>query len=104
PDTTTDCAGSGSLAAATNPADGSTTADGTATGTTTTDTTTTAACKFGWGAAGGVEDFDDAGLGNWSRYDGPGHDGNGIRSPDAMSVNNGVLTITGDANGTTGGM
>ena len=51
-----------------------------------------------------VENF-DAPLGeNWGVYDGPGHAGKGIRSPSAMTVSNGVLTITGDANGTTGGM
>ncbi len=43
-------------------------------------------------------------LSNWGVYDGPGHAGNGRRSPSAMSVAGGILTITGDANGTTGGM
>ena len=70
----------------------------------TVDGTTTAAGKLGWGTATGIEDFDGDLETNWSLYDGPGHAGNGRRSPSAMSVSNGVFTITGDANGTTGGM
>ncbi|HMA47505.1 MAG TPA: penicillin-binding transpeptidase domain-containing protein, partial [Frankiaceae bacterium] len=68
------------------------------------DGTGTAAGTLGWGNAAGVEDFDDGSLSNWSVYDGPGHAGNGRRSPAAMSVSGGILTITGDANGITGGM
>jgi hypothetical protein len=68
------------------------------------DGTTTAAGKLGWGTATGVEDFDGDLETNWSLYDGEGHAGNGLRSPSAMSVSGGVVTITGDANGTTGGM
>ena len=94
-DATTDGTGTTTGDAATN----DTAADGA-----TTSTATSAACTLSWGTATGVEDFDDAGLTNWSRYDGPGHAGKGIRGPDAMSVNGGVLTITGDSNGTTGGM
>jgi hypothetical protein len=40
----------------------------------------------------------------WGQYDGPGHDGEGRRTPDAISVGNGLLTIRGDAEGNTGGM
>ena len=69
----------------------------------TTDTTATAADTFAWGTPTGVEDFDGT-LSNWGVYDGPGHAGNGRRSPSAVSVSGGILTITGDANGTTGGM
>ena len=46
----------------------------------------------------------DAGTGQWSIYDGPGHGGNGRRSPGAVAVRDGVLTITGDSSGTTAGM
>ena len=46
----------------------------------------------------------DAGTGRWSIYDGPGHAGEGRRSPSAVSVRDGVLTITGDPSGTTAGM
>lgn len=41
---------------------------------------------------------------NWGIYDSVGHAGQGIRSPGAFSVANGILTITGTADGTTGGM
>jgi len=61
-----------------------------------------AASKLGWQRIGGDEFT--GGLGNWDRYDGPGHDGNGRRSPSAITVQNGVLVITGDSSGTTGGM
>ncbi|WP_308253044.1 glycoside hydrolase family 16 protein [Pseudonocardia sp. ICBG601] len=37
-------------------------------------------------------------------YDGPGHAGQGTRSPDAASVSDGILTINGDGDGTTAGM
>jgi hypothetical protein len=37
-------------------------------------------------------------------YDGPGHAGKGRRSPAAVGVANGIVTISGDAAGTTGGM
>nr|WP_296374058.1 glycoside hydrolase family 16 protein [Pseudonocardia sp.] len=37
-------------------------------------------------------------------YDGPGHGGQGKRSPSAVSTAGGVLTITGDSSGTTAGM
>jgi hypothetical protein len=67
------------------------------------DGTMTAAQRYGWGSPARVDDF-TAGLGQWSTYDGPGHAGNGMRSPGAVTVQNGVLTISGDARGTTGGM
>ncbi|MCU1521987.1 MAG: hypothetical protein JWN19_2372, partial [Arthrobacter sp.] len=40
----------------------------------------------------------------WSVFKGPGHHRQGIRSPQAWSVGNGVATVKGDAAGTTGGM
>jgi hypothetical protein len=42
--------------------------------------------------------------GNWGIYNGVGHAGQGIRSPSAFSAAGGILTITGTAGGTTGGM
>jgi glycosyl hydrolase family 16 len=69
----------------------------------TTDATATAADTLAWGTPTGVEDFDGT-LSNWGVYDGPGHAGKGRRSPSAVSVSGGLLTISGDANGTTGGM
>ncbi len=41
---------------------------------------------------------------NWDVYDSVGHDGHGLRRPSQVRVVNGVLVITGTANGTTGGM
>lgn len=62
------------------------------------------ALKQGWSALGGDE-FTGAGLGeNWSAYDGPGHDGQGRRTPDAVSTQNGNLVIRGDSEGNTGGI
>ncbi|NMI01315.1 glycoside hydrolase family 16 protein [Pseudonocardia sp. K10HN5] len=62
-----------------------------------------AAVAKGWKLIGGDE-FTDGLSGKWSAYDGTGHAGNGRRSPDAVSVRNGMLTISGDSNGTTGGI
>ena len=64
---------------------------------------TTAAATHGWGTPTRAEEF-DGGTARWQLYDGPGHDGKGRRSPRAVAVRDGVLTITGDPAGTTGGM
>lgn len=64
---------------------------------------TSAAETLGWGEPVRADEF-EAGIGQWSLYDGPGHAGKGRRSPDAVSVHDGVPTITGDSSGTTGGM
>ncbi|WP_169814090.1 glycoside hydrolase family 16 protein [Actinomadura kijaniata] len=67
---------------------------------------TTAAEKHGWGRP--VEDDDFTGKrldpDDWTIYDGPGHAGKGRRSPSAVAVRGGVLTITGTPDGTTGGL
>ncbi|MBC3189522.1 glycoside hydrolase family 16 protein [Pseudonocardia sp. C8] len=63
----------------------------------------TAAEAFGWGEPAKVDDFEN-GLEGWNLYDGPGHGGNGTRSPDAASVSDGILTINGTGDGTTAGM
>lgn len=63
-----------------------------------------AAVKQGWTKVGGDE-FNGTSLnGNWGPYDGAGNGGNGRRTPDAIKVGGGVVTITGDAQGNTGGM
>jgi licheninase len=63
-----------------------------------------AAARHGWGRPDRVDEFTD-GLGpDWNVYDGPGHAGNGRRDPDAVTVDDGVLTITGSPTGTTAGM
>jgi licheninase len=65
----------------------------------------TAADAMGWGAADRAADFGDASsLSDWWVYDGAGHAGNGRRTPNAVSVADGMLTITGDAAGNSGGM
>jgi len=64
-----------------------------------------AAERYGWGEPNRVEEFDNVGsLHEWNIYDGPGHAGNGRRTPEAVSVSDGILTITGDAQGNTAGM
>jgi Glycosyl hydrolases family 16 len=65
---------------------------------------TSAATKYGWGTPNRVDEFDN-GLGSdWDVYDGEGHDGQGRRTPDAVSVKDGIMTITGDPSGNTAGM
>ena len=65
----------------------------------------TAAGKLGWGTPNRESHFNGSSPDTgWSLYDGPGHAGNGRRTPDAVSVADGVLTITGSANGDAEGM
>src|SRR5258705_13670054 len=65
----------------------------------------TAGLENDWGTPQREERFDTAAsLSNWHLYDGVGHAGNGIRTPEAISLSDGILTITGDASGTSGGM
>ena len=64
----------------------------------------TAAALHDWGTPNRQDNFDDPSLEGWHVYDGPGHAGNGRRTPDAISVADGVLSITGDARGRSGGM
>ncbi|MFP5068284.1 glycoside hydrolase family 16 protein [Pseudonocardia nantongensis] len=56
-----------------------------------------------WGEPNKVDEFDGE-LTGWNMYDGEGHAGEGRRSPEAVSTKDGILTINGDAQGTTGGM
>ncbi|MDQ4116823.1 MAG: family 16 glycosylhydrolase [Actinomycetota bacterium] len=64
---------------------------------------TSAAVMRDWGEPNRVEDF-NGDLSAWSLYDGEGHAGQGRRSPEAASTKDGLLTINGDAEGTTAGM
>ena len=65
----------------------------------------TSADLHGWGASNRSADFtDSSSLAAWNLYNGPGHAGNGRRTPSAVSVANGLLTITGDAEGNSEGM
>ena len=64
-----------------------------------------AAALQNWGEPTRVEEFDGTRLGPaWDVYDGPGHAGNGRRTPSAVSVRDGILTITGNPAGDTAGM
>ena len=65
---------------------------------------TQAASAQGWKLIGRDEFTGSAISDRWGPYDGPGNDGDGRRTPDALSVGNGLLTIRGDADGNTGGM
>jgi hypothetical protein len=65
---------------------------------------TTAAEKHGWGEPNRVEEFDGPLGEHWNVYDSPGHAGNGRRTPEAISIDDGILTITGDSEGNTAGM
>ena len=67
--------------------------------------TDTAARAYNWGEPNRSDGFTSASsLSGWSVYNGPGHNGNGWRTPLAVSVEGGSLTITGDAHGNSGGM
>jgi beta-glucanase (GH16 family) len=66
---------------------------------------TSAAVMHDWGRPDLVDEFDGTSLDkNWEPYDGPGHNGAGRRSPGAFSLKDGILTVTGTPDGTTGGM
>jgi hypothetical protein len=65
---------------------------------------TSAGKLLGWGEPTNVEVFDGPLGPEWQLYDGEGHVGNGIRTPDAITTEDGILRITGDSEGTTGGM
>lgn len=65
----------------------------------------TAAGKYGWQNLVREDNFDGTELGEgWSAYDGPGHAGNGVRSPEQVKLSNGILRIEGTEDGTTGGV
>ena len=70
-------------------------------------TATTAAAAFGWGAPIHAEEFTSGTAPSptsWYVYNSPGHNGQGLRAPQAWSVWAGNAIVHGDANGTTGGM
>jgi hypothetical protein len=65
----------------------------------------TAAAVHDWGPPNRADAFLDASsLNQWWLYDSVGHAGNGRRTPDAITVANGELTIAGDDLGNSGGM
>ncbi|MHA6794931.1 glycoside hydrolase family 16 protein [Pseudonocardia bannensis] len=68
-------------------------------------TDTTAATTLGWGEPVRVDEFTGPALdASWNVYNGPGYTTSGRRTPDALRLQDGLLTITGTAEGATGGM
>lgn len=71
-------------------------------------TGTEAGVAFGWGTPAFQDDFNYTSLAtldkNWTRYNGTGHSGNGVRSPAAWTLDGQNVTVTGDSTGSTGGM
>jgi hypothetical protein len=68
---------------------------------------TTAAATLGWGPVVAGDEFNYTGAPDptkWNVYVGAGNAGQGQRVASAINVNCGVATISGDANGNTGGM
>ncbi len=68
--------------------------------------TDTAAAKYRWGAPTRQSDFSGSTLpADWHPYGPePGHDRRGVRTPAAITVADGMATITGTQDGTTGAM
>jgi licheninase len=65
----------------------------------------TAADSQGWGVPNRGDHFSDPALTDtWYAYDGPGHAGNGRRTPSAISIQDSVLTINGDPAGNSAGI
>ncbi|MHA6629128.1 glycoside hydrolase family 16 protein [Pseudonocardia sichuanensis] len=62
-----------------------------------------AAAAHGWTHVGGDE-FNGGMSPQWTVYEGEGHAGNGRRTEEAISVEDGMLVIRGDSEGNTGGM
>jgi Glycosyl hydrolases family 16 len=65
----------------------------------------TAAETYGWGVPNRADHFTDPALTDmWYVYNGPGHADNGRRTSSAISLQDSVLTMTGDAEGNSAGM
>ena len=64
----------------------------------------TAAGRYGWGAPRETRFSGPSSLEGWVVYDSVGHNGWGRRTPRAISFVDGVMVITGDAFGNTGGL
>jgi hypothetical protein len=68
---------------------------------------TTAASTFNWGSVVTGDEFNYTGAPDstkWDVYSGPGHAGNGLRSPSQVAIDGTKMVMSGTANGTTGGM
>ncbi|WP_245827754.1 DUF7594 domain-containing protein [Sinomonas mesophila] len=67
----------------------------------------TAAGTLGWGPVVAGDEFNYTGApdaAKWNVYDSPGHAGNGIRSPQQVTVDGSTMVMTGTPDGTTAGM
>jgi Glycosyl hydrolases family 16 len=75
--------------------------------TVTVDRSVTAAGVHGWGSATKATNFSSMRTllqQGWRIYSGPGNGGRGVRTPDALSFEDNIMTITGTADGTSGGL
>jgi hypothetical protein len=75
--------------------------------TPTTPTTGSAATDLNWGAPTAGDEFNYTGApdaAKWSVYNSAGHAGNGIRSPQQVTVDGSKMVMTGTPDGTTAGM
>jgi len=78
-----------------------------ATPTPTTPATDSVATNLNWGTPTAGDEFNYAGTpdpAKWSVYNSAGHVGNGIRSPQQVTVDGSKLVINGTPDGTTAGM
>jgi hypothetical protein len=90
----------------TTPAPAATSASATPTPT-TVPTTGLAATDFNWGTPTAGDEFNYTGApdaAKWSVYNSVGHAGNGIRSPQQVTVDGSNMVMTGTPDGTTAGM
>lgn len=79
----------------------------TTTSTPTPSTSTEAAVLHNWGTPFAGDEFNYTGSPDplkWSLYNSAGHAGNGLRVPEAWSVDGSAARVSGDSAGTTGGM
>jgi Glycosyl hydrolases family 16 len=68
-------------------------------------TSRTAAGRYGWTDLVARDDFNGSSLHpSWRAYNSAGHAGNGIRSPEQITLSNGILRMIGTPTGTTAGM
>lgn len=70
-------------------------------------TSTEAAVAHGWGTPVTGDEFNYAGApdaAKWTVYNSPGHAGNGIRSPQQVTVDGSKMVINGTPDGTTAGV
>ncbi|MET4589550.1 glycoside hydrolase family 16 protein [Arthrobacter sp. 754] len=75
--------------------------------TSTAPATDSAATRLGWGTPTAGDEFNYVGApdaAKWSVHDSSGHNGNGVRSPQQVTVDGSRMVMTGSPNGTTAGV